>query len=158
MKLLKNTLILLLVFSFNIEQNQAQPTDKKVKELSANTTLFSGQTEEEKAKKIVLEREYLTKARQNIELIRKGDATLIFLDAQGKPLKNLQIDINQVSQDFLFGNLVFEIAGFSPKEPYKVEVFKEKFKALFNFAVLPFYWEGYEKKAGNPNWQKNQAH
>ena len=90
-------------------------------------------------------------------MIRKGDATLIFLDAQGKPLKNLQIDINQVSQDFLFGNLVFEIAGFAPKEPYKVEVFKERFKALFNFAVFPFYWEGYEKKAGNPNWQKNQA-
>ncbi len=157
MESLKKILILLVLFSFNVAQIQAQPTDKKVKELSSGSTVFSGQTEEERGKKTVLEQEYLAKARQNIELIRKGEAALNFVDAQGKPLKNLQIDINQVSQDFLFGNLMFELTGSSPKDSLKVAAFKEKFKALFNFAVFPFYWESYEKKAGNPNWQNNQA-
>jgi endo-1,4-beta-xylanase len=45
----------------------------------------------------------------------------------------------------LFGNLVFEIAGFAPKELYKVDEFKARFKALYNFAVLPFFLEWIRK-------------
>ncbi|HSO88971.1 MAG TPA: endo-1,4-beta-xylanase [Draconibacterium sp.] len=136
----------------------AQPTDKQVKKeiksasKSSNKTT-SGLTED----KADIENEYPTKARHNIETYRKSDASLIFVDSTGKPLKNIKLEINQVSQDFLFGNLAFEIAGFAPKEPYKVDEFKARYKALFNYAIFPFYWNGYEKSAGNPEWEKNQA-
>jgi endo-1,4-beta-xylanase len=142
---------LILPFSFLF----GQPTDQKVKELSASVSKFSGQTADEISRKAILETEYLEKAKKNIELYRKGDASINVIDFQGKPIKNLKIEINQISQDFLFGNLAFEIGGFSPEVPFKVDEFREKFKALFNLAVLPFYWNGYEKRAGSPEWYKN---
>jgi len=139
---------------FNVGILVGQPTGKKVLEelkgSSKHTVVLISETAN-------IEKEYLEKARKNIEQYRKGDASLVFVDAGGVPINNIQVEINQVSQDFLFGNLVFEIGGFAPKEPYKVDEFKARFKALYNFAVIPFYWNGYEKLAGNPEWQKNQA-
>lgn len=61
------------------------------------------------AERLRVEKEYLAKAKQNIEKYRKGDAALVFTDAKGKPLRNLSVTINQVSQDFLFGNLCEEV-------------------------------------------------
>ncbi len=131
-----------------------QPTGKTVQE---EIKASSKQTDVLTSEKAIVEKEYLEKARKNIEQYRKGDVSVVFVDAGGTPVKNIQVEINQVSQDFLFGNLVFEIARFAPKEPNKVDEFKARFKALYNFAVLPFYWDGYEKSAGNPEWQKNQT-
>ena len=131
-----------------------QPTGKKVQDDIKNA---AKKTEVVADQKTTIEKEYLEKARKNIEQYRKGEASLVFVDSAGLPVKNLQVEINQVSQDFMFGNLVFEIGGFAPKKAYKVNEFKARFKALFNFAVLPFYWNRYEKSAGNPEWQKNQA-
>ena len=148
----------IIFFMFiNVGFISAQPTDKQVKKEVEAASKSSKQTTDGLSEdKAAIENEYLTKARHNIETYRKSDASLIFVDSSGKPLKNVKLEINQVSQDFLFGNLAFEIAGFAPKEPYRVEEFKTKYKALFNFAVFPFYWNGYEKSAGNPEWQKNQ--
>jgi endo-1,4-beta-xylanase len=134
-----------------------QPTDKQVKELSAGVTKSSVQPGSEEEQRTVIEKEYLGKARKNIEAYRKGNASIIVVDAKGEPVKNVKIEINQATQDFLFGNIAFEIGGFAPKVPYKVDEFKEKFKALFNFAILPFYWNGYEDRAGTPEWKGNQA-
>jgi endo-1,4-beta-xylanase len=150
MKQLLSILILITWIAGNI---QAQPKGEKIKDQEAKAKIQAAGLADEKA---LVEKQYLVKAHENIELYRKGDALLSFVDTSGKPVKNIQVEINQVSQDFLFGNLAFEIAGFAPKEPYKVDEFKEKYKALFNFAVFPFYWNGYEKSAGKPEWQKNQ--
>jgi len=148
----------LLIISFSIVVNiKAQPTSKKISEQEASAKISSGQTAVQTTDKTKIEQEYLTKARKNIEQYRKGDASVSVVDAQGKPLKNIKVEINQVSQDFLFGNIVFELAGTSSKEPYKVDEFKAKFKALFNFAIIPYYWAAYERKAGNPDWQRNEA-
>ncbi len=155
MKILKNY-IALFVIILNVHFVVGQPSEKKIKELSPYASTLSGQTKEEVAKKMAVEKEYLDKARHNIELYRKGDVSLTFVDSQGKPVSDLKVEINQITQDFLFGNLVFEIAGQSPLMPYKVDEFKERFKALFNYAVLPFYWANYERNAGNPEWQKNE--
>lgn len=107
--------------------------------------------------KTKIEQEYLAKARQNIEQYRKGDASISFIDAKGKPVKNVKVEINQVTQDFLFGNIVWELTGMvDGGEPYKLDVFKERFKALFNFAILPFYWSYYESLPGRPEWQRNE--
>lgn len=133
----------------------AQPTGKKIAEQAAvgdravRDSLGQEQTR--------IEAEYLGRANANIDKYRKGDAELRFADAMGKPVQNLSVTVNQVSQDFLFGNLVFELAGFGTKELDKADLYKERFKALFNLAVLPFYWSNYEKQAGMPEWKRNQA-
>jgi endo-1,4-beta-xylanase len=136
-------------------QTNAQPT-ALINE-QAGVPKFAGLPEDEIARRTGLEKEYLAKARENIERFRKGDASLVFTDAKGNPLGNVQIEVDQVSQDFLFGNQIWELAGTGPKDQHNVELLKERFKALYNFAIVPFYWAGYERKAGFPEWQGNEA-
>lgn len=143
-------MLLLLLLSF---QTEAQPTAKQINEQATQSPSNSGST----ASNSALEQEYLMKAKKNIEQYRKGDASFVFLDSQGKPLKNISIEVNQVTQDFLFGNLVFELTTMRPKEEFNTDLFKERFKDLFNFAIFPFYWSGYERTAGKPQWQRNEA-
>ncbi len=134
----------------------AQPTGKKIAEqAAANGSVSAGDSLANARSRI--ETDYLRRANASIEKIRKGDARIQFTDALGKPLRNVSVTVNQVSQDFLFGNLVFELGGFSSDKPQDMTLFKERFKALFNFAVLPFYWGRYEKNPGMPDWKRNQA-
>lgn len=131
----------------------AQPTGKRIDEQAAAVTGKRDSLGRERSR---IEAQYLSRAKANIEKYRKGDAQLQFVDAAGKPVRNVSVTVNQVSQDFLFGNVVFELARFGTKEPYKVDLYKERFKALFNFAVLPYYWANYEPKPGMPEWKRNQ--
>jgi endo-1,4-beta-xylanase len=145
-----------LIFCFGWFYNtglKAQPTEKQVKQVMESTSKsVSGLTED----KVAIEKEYLAKARHNIETYRKSDAILVFVDAKGEPVKNVKIEINQISQDFRFGNLAFELVNKGTGKMYKEEEFKERFKALFNFAIFPFYWAAYESMPGKPQWQRNQ--
>lgn len=110
-----------------------------------------GQTED----KLKVEATLLAKAKENIEKIRKGDAFISFKDSEGKALKNIKVEINQASQDFLFGNLSEEM--FDPSlSAEEVTKFQEKFKALFNFTELTIKWTPYEKEQGKPAWQQLQ--
>ncbi len=102
-----------------------------------------------------VEEQLLTKARKNIEQFRKGNAVLIFTDSLGKPLKDSKVEINQQTQDFLFGNLSEEIfhPGLTATDAKK---FQDRFTALFNFTELTVKWQPYENQQGKPEWQKLQ--
>lgn len=119
--------------------------------LALNTSVVNAQTNDH----LRIEQELISQAKQNIEKYRKGDASLVFTDANGKPLKNVQVEVNQVSQDFLFGNLSEEVLrpGLSPADSAK---FTDRFKALFNFTELTVKWQPYEPEQGKPQWQKLQ--
>ncbi len=92
------------------------------------------------------------KADENVEKHRKGEAHIRFISANGEPIKDLEVEIVQKTQDFLFGNLIFDLIWEDP--PYKPELFKHRFLELFNFAIFPFYWPFYEKTPGHTEWQK----
>ncbi len=92
-----------------------------------------------------------TKAEETVVKYRQGKMQLRFVDAQGEPRQGLKIHIAQKTQDFLFGNLIFDLVS---NEPYKPELFKQRFLELFNFAIFPFYWHSYEKEPGRTEWQK----
>ncbi len=100
-----------------------------------------------------VEQELLSKARENIEKYRKGNASLIFTNSLGKPIRNAKVEINQQTQDFLFGNLSEEIFRLTPGDSVK---FQDKFTAIFNFTELTVKWTPYEKEQGKPEWQKLQ--
>jgi endo-1,4-beta-xylanase len=87
----------------------------------------------------------------NIERHRKRKAVICFQTASGEPLQDSTINITQETQDFLFGNLVFDLVWGEP--PYRPELFKQRFQELFNFAIFPFYWPHYEPNPGMPRWQ-----
>jgi GH35 family endo-1,4-beta-xylanase len=88
----------------------------------------------------------MKQAGENIEKYRKGDATIQFRSRDGKPVKNAQTEIRQKSHDFMFGCIIFDLIG--DENNYKPDLFKERFKKLFNLAVFPFYWPSYESTQG----------
>jgi len=100
----------------------------------------------------------LKQASENTEKYRKGDATITFSTQSGQQIKNGRVEIEQISQDFLFGNIIFPLVGVLQKfrdiDVYRPETFKARFKGVFNMAIFPFYWSAYEDIQGRPNWQR----
>ncbi len=88
----------------------------------------------------------MKQADENIEKFRKGDATLQFKTTDGKVVRNAEVKIRQKTHDFLFGCIIFDLIR--NDNLYKEELFKAKFKQIFNMAVFPFYWPAYEPKQG----------
>ena len=92
------------------------------------------------------------KADETVERHRKGEARVRFVSSEGKPVQGLEVQVTQMTQDFLFGNLLFDLVGNDPL--YKSDLFKQRFLELFNFAIFPFYWPFYEKQPGQTEWRK----
>lgn len=86
-------------------------------------------------------------AQKNIEKYRKADFKIHLLGVDSKEMENIQIEVEQVSHDFLFGCIIFELIR-TNEIPENEKIFKERFNQLFNFAVFPFYWASYETKPG----------
>ena len=93
----------------------------------------------------------IKQANENIEKYRKGDVVISFVDQNGKALKNANVEVMQQTHDFLFGCIIFDLIG--NENMYQEERFKANFKRIFNFAVFPFYWPGYEPVQGRPQWE-----
>lgn len=94
----------------------------------------------------VVEAEFLAKAEQGAEQYRKGDAVLCFKDSKGQPISNTTVQIRQRGHEFLFGCIAFELVR--GRDLPKADLWKQRFSELFNFAVFPFYWAGYERQPG----------
>ena len=106
----------------------------------------------EKSQIAEVESRLLKQAAEGAEKYRKGDAVLIFKTQDGRPLSGASVEIRQKTHDFLFGSLLFGLLRDADREPYRPETYQERFKALFNLGVLPFYWSGYEATPGMPQW------
>lgn len=88
----------------------------------------------------------LSGADARIEQIRKGDARLIVLDSDGKPLPaGVELQIDQTRHQFLFGCNLFKL--FKCRTPKNNAAYEKQFAELFNFATLAFYWWTYEPTA-----------
>ena len=119
-----STILFILAFAFSL---QAQP--QRVKEV---------------------EDRLMKQAGENIEKYRKGDVSVRFVTNDGKPLQGATVEVVQKTHDFLFGCIIFDLIR--DENPHRQDLFKERFKSLFNLAVFPFYWPGYEDHQGMPRW------
>ena len=97
------------------------------------------------------EAKMMKQADENIEKYRKGDVIIQFNTRDGKTLKDAKVEIRQTSSDFMFGCIIFDMIR--NENTYKEELFKARFKKIFNLAVFPFYWPGYESRQGFTNWE-----
>ena len=104
------------------------------------------------ADKRAVEKLLLAKAAANIEKHRKAPATIRIQSADGKGVSGARVEVKQVSHEFLFGCIIFDLVWVKGKEPYKVDLFHRRFRELFNFAVFPFYWKNYETQEGKPKY------
>jgi GH35 family endo-1,4-beta-xylanase len=92
----------------------------------------------------------MKQAEQNIEKYRKSDVTVQFKTRDGRLIKDARVEIRQKTHDFLFGCIIFDLIR--NENSYREDLFKERFKKIFNLAVFPFYWPGYESRQGFSRW------
>ena len=88
-------------------------------------------------------------ANARIEQHRKEDVRIKVLDADGKPVANAVINVEQVSHEFLFGCNIFKWGTCRTEEENKA--YNDRYAAMLNYATLGYYWPSYERQRGRPN-------
>ena len=83
---------------------------------------------------------------QNIEKHRKGDATIEVAGPDGQAVEGALLEVRQETHEFLFGCNAFVLGQLD--SPEKNRKYEAAFVRLFNFATVPFYWEGTEPSQG----------
>ncbi|HCL92237.1 MAG: endo-1,4-beta-xylanase [Verrucomicrobia bacterium] len=83
---------------------------------------------------------------RGIEQFRKGDCLLEVVDAAGKPVPDARVEARQTRHEFLFGCNAFVLGQLKPED--LEQRYEAAFARLFNFATVPFYWEGLEPARG----------
>ena len=84
---------------------------------------------------------------------RMGDVVLRFSNADGTPLTNVMVQVEQTRQEFLFGANIFMLGGFpTPEENLKFEAI---YTSIFNYATVPFYWSDLEPESGKLRFTKD---
>jgi GH35 family endo-1,4-beta-xylanase len=86
----------------------------------------------------------MAEADARIEQHRKGDATILVVDGAGKPLPGVKVTVEQTRHAFLFGCNIFNWGDEAERyrkgmKPEFQAAYRDRFKALFNFAALPFF-------------------
>ena len=90
---------------------------------------------------------------RDIEENRKGRFRLCFSDENGNSIGGVKIKIKQVRHDFRFGATTFFIDQMDTAE--QNALFEERFRRIFNYAVIPLYWDTLEPEKGNPRFSKD---
>ena len=131
-----------------LQLNQLKPDMNVIKFYFLLLVVFSGQAYALQISGTKLKDEkILQKAKSNIEKYRKDNFSIQLKGIEKSGLKNIEVDVEQTSHEFLFGCIIFDLVNHG-NSPANEELFKERFKQLFNFAVFPFYWAGYEPRPG----------
>ena len=86
---------------------------------------------------------------------RMTDITLTVLKADGTPLADQEVSIQQTQHKFLFGTAAFDLVPltngeYEGEKKEQAEQRAQKLTALFNAATLPFYWARFEPQRGKP--------
>src|SRR4051812_43280213 len=97
---------------------------------------------------------------------RGAEATVTLRGADGAPLADTAVTIEQVRHAFGFGNIGFdllplvggrppagaaEVEAFGSGSSVPLEVLADAWLDLYNVATLPFYWGRYEPVEGEPD-------
>ena len=93
------------------------------------------------------------KIERGIEENRKGLFNILLLDVDGNPIESDNVIINQVSHEFKFGAPLFVIDQLDSEA--KNEQYKEAFKKLFNYTVLPVYHKDIETEPAVYRFDEN---
>lgn len=87
----------------------------------------------------------------NIEKYRKGDGRLTVVDKEGHPVEGVTVIIHQKTHEFLFGCNLFALHQLATPELNRK--YENAFTHLFNFATIPFYWDGIEPEKDSLRYQ-----
>lgn len=79
---------------------------------------------------------------------RQVTKQVCFKDAQGNPLANKKIRVEQTGHDFLFGCGAFVFLPYVYKNEEEFNELSTSWLDVFNYGTLPFYWGNYEREEG----------
>jgi endo-1,4-beta-xylanase len=100
---------------------------------------------------------------------RRAEAVITVRDADGRPLADADVVVEQVRQDFAFGNIGFDLIPLANGETDPAEAgietfggarleglerLAEQWTGVFNTATLPFYWGRFEPVRGEPDTER----
>lgn len=97
-----------------------------------------------------LEEAVLSRAAKAIEEHRKADATVLVTGEDGRPVTGAGLVMELVRHDFLFGGNIYMFDRFNTRR--ENDLYKERFRELFNYATTGFYWSVYEPEPGKPDY------
>ncbi len=92
---------------------------------------------------------------QRIRQHRTGHLHLTVQTSDGRPLAGREVTVRQTSHKFLFGCNLFRLGA--EADPGREAAYQARFADLLNFATLPFYWGGYEPRAGETKLERLTA-
>lgn len=82
---------------------------------------------------------------------RLGTTTLTVVGADGAPLADTEVVVEQARHAFAFGNIGFDLIGLANgRGAPGDDALAERFLELFDTATLPFYWRDFEPERGSP--------
>jgi len=87
---------------------------------------------------------------RGIEEHRKGLFCIKVTDKDGKPVPGVKLEARLSRHEFKFGCAIFLLDQFPDKK--RNELYREKFARLFNYAVMPLYWDTLEPERGRPRF------
>ena len=92
---------------------------------------------------------------------RKESVCLRVLNPDGTPVVSQPVKIDQTGHQFLFGCGVFDSVDLMKTQDESRKAFLmerlDKWRALFNYGTLPFYWGRYEPEEGKPAFSETMA-
>ena len=84
---------------------------------------------------------------QNIKRNRMSSVQIKVTNIKGEPIKGAKISVNQTDSEFKFGCNAFMVNQFDNEKAN--DAYTEKFKKVFNQAVVPFFGQMMNPKRGN---------
>jgi GH35 family endo-1,4-beta-xylanase len=100
------------------------------------------------------DQDILAQCPERIQKHRLGDGTVTVRAANGQPIQQARVRLEQTRHEFLFGSNIF---GFGKhKDPAIQDQYNDRFAGLLNYATLPFYWPGYEPQRGQPEHARTE--
>ncbi len=87
---------------------------------------------------------------RDIETHRKGLFAVRVLDGEGKPLAGIPVHVRLKCHEFKFGCALFLLDQFGDER--RNSLYREKFAQIFNYGVLPLYWDTLEPEQGSPRF------
>jgi GH35 family endo-1,4-beta-xylanase len=94
-------------------------------------------------------------ANARIEKHRKAGASVVVVDAAGKPISAAKVTVEQTRHAFWFGCNIF-LWGRAGDEKLE-SAYRQQFAEIFNFATLPYYWFAYEPAPDRPQHERAEA-
>lgn len=92
---------------------------------------------------------------RGIETHRKGLFAVRVLDKEGKPVAGTPVHVKLHRHAFKFGCSLFLLDQFPDAE--RNQLYRDKFRRIFNYGVMPLYWNTLEPEEGQPRFAVDSA-